>query len=81
MKTEIQVFEWEILALIKKQDSTLLFDPSTYVLKYDRARYNQAQNYLIGLKKAELLKQGVSEDSIKLPNQESPRRVPGWCWE
>ncbi len=81
MQVEIKVYEWEILALIKKQDSALLIDPNTYILRYDRARYNQARQYIIGFKKAELLKQDVPIDNIKLPDERSPRSVPGWCWE
>jgi hypothetical protein len=78
---EIRIFEWEILQLIKIQDSFLLPDPTQYFLHYGRARYEKAKDELLAIKKATLLKQGGVSNSVSFPNQKLPNSVPAWGWE
>lgn len=79
MPDEIVVYEWEILDLIRKEDSRHwnTEENGPYFLHYSRARYEDARDSLIFYKRRQLLLQNVDPKYIKIPDP-LPDTVAGW---
>ena len=82
METEIKIFEWEILDLIRLQARLSSFPMKPpFCLSYTRAQYEVARGVLIDMKRDTLLGQGKAESDMSAPDRRLPDTVPGWGWK